>query len=402
MGAAASPARRAAPRSRGTQPTLSLQLPDNLTLVSAQIRNREGEITGTCTSRLACQRLQGWAGLSGAYSISVDYLAPDGVRESFSERFFAGYDERAIELLFYPDEDGLLKGFAPSIEAAPIEGVALRVTRWGSYGELPDLELVNGSKLPIYVVARAGEVLLQVDEPSNSPRSLGSRCGSDGSEVLEVAPGAFVPAGAAPHKQPRVQGIYQVRAGYGVSMEQLVTSLVGREVSLEVELDGPAPDLAGTPSLPSPWPVARVERRPPSRPPSSFSPANTEGASDPGLARWLELEQEVAGTLTPGAPRRYFRVRVPPNTELAAVEFYARCQRPPCAGMAYAVLNNPRDASSVSDARNLRTSGGWTLIEDERARPTQDSFLLVVGCVDGCPGPVQFFGRVHAWKNDER
>jgi len=396
----ASFARPEALRAQRSPSTLSLQFPDNLTLVRAQIRDSEGKLTGTCTSRLACQSLQSWAGPNGAYSISVDYLAPDGVRESFSGRFLGGYDELSLTLEFSNDRDGVLSHSFSYIEAFPLEGVLLRETSPSAYGELPSIELFNGSSRPIYAFASAGKILMNVDEPDYSPRSFGTWCAFGGT-ILKVDPGAAIPA--VVEKQLRVQGFYQVKVPYGVSEEQLASSLTtGRDARLDLEIDGPAPDLPVMAPEPSPWWPARREKRSPTRPLPGFAPAKTDGARDPGLARWLELEQEVAGTLTPTMPRRYFRVRRPPNQDGAAAEFYARCQTPPCKGTAYAVLNRPRDASTVSDARDLRASGGWTSLDDEKDLLTEESVLLVVGCVDGCPGPVQVFGRVRARKNDER
>lgn len=384
----------------GRRPTISLRLPDHITEVSAQIRNPLGEITGTCTSRLACQSLQGWNGPSGAYSISVDYLAPDGVRESFSERFFAGYDELSIVMHFFTNRDGLLEVLVADVEAAPIAGVALRVAGPSAYGELPSIKLVNRSGLTIYVPSSGRGASLRVDEHDDAPRSSSFGCGF-GSGVIRVPSGTSVPAVARPRTQPMIQGRYQVNVLYGVSEAQMLNSLTRREVSLDLQVEGPPPDpAAGSASSRR----GRFDQRAPpaKRPPPGFAPAKTEGARDPGLARWIELEQEVAGTLTPGAPHRTFRVRTPPNTDSVAAEFYARCQHPPCAGRAYAVLNGPRDGSSVSDARDLRASGGWTSLEDEQGTSQGQSFLLVVGCVGGCTGPVQFFGRAHAWKSDLR
>lgn len=398
--AAAHLARYEAPKPRAAPSTLSLRFPDNLTLVRAQLRDSEGKLTVTCASRPACRALRGWAGPSGLHSIEVEYLAPDGVRESFSTRFFGGYDELLVVLEFSNDKDGLLDGHFSYVESFPLEGVSLRQTSPSAYGELPSIELVNGSSRPIYAVAIADKILLNVDEPDYGLGGFRHGCGF-GRRIFKVDPGTSVPAIAYAPQQPRVQGFYQVTVRYGVSEEQLLSNVTGREASLDLEIDGPAPAPTVTTTVPSAEPEVPREQGVSSPPAPDFAPFKTDGARDPGLARWLELEQEVAGTLTPTVPRRYFRVRRPPNHDGAATEFYARCQSPPCAGMAYAVLNDPRDAFSVSDARDLRASGGWTSLDDEQDLLTEESVLLVVGCVDGCPGPVQFVGRVHARKNDE-
>jgi hypothetical protein len=143
--------------------------------------------------------------------------------------------------------------------------------------------------------------------------------------------------------------------------------------------------------------MARViQDRDPGRPPRDFAPATSEGATSPRRARSLRLSTIVSGILTPDAAHRYFRVRIPVENNYASVRFYARCTGPGCHDEAYSVLTD--DPDSVSDARDLRGSGGWTrLTDDTDMFPRSREVYLVVGCVRRCSQPIAFTGHVYAW-----
>jgi hypothetical protein len=382
-------------------PKLVLELPAELKAVRAKLHDPEQKLSARCDSAETCATLSSWLTTQGTYTLELEYVGADGVRERKTQTFAAGFGELSVSLHAMVDQDGVIEAMLPRITGAPVQGVSVQVTTREPVTAVSELVLVNGSKDPIFVPSQDSHVLASITGVNGTidpPRYGG--CGT-GIGLHELAAGASIQLGEvyAIGGRPAIpRGRYRISVQYGVDPGQEAMSVGGsRAAELELDFDGPAPAQAPPRQRKTGEPT--FTPRDPGRPALTFAPARTEGAEVPATAPKLAFDQSVAGTLTAKSPRRYFRVEPPSSMEFGAVRFYARCAAPGCKQSAYAVLTDAPD--SVSDARGLRGSGGWTQLTDDARLGSEKPWFLVIACLDGCAGPISFFGAVtqgdHGW-----
>ncbi len=172
----------------------------------------------------------------------VDYAGADVADGSIVAEFVVTYEEIELQLhLGGRDQHGL--EWAQLLRRrASLEGVSLRVTEPVLPGQLPNMELFNGSVATISLHNMGGSGIVRLDGV-DVKRPEGWLCWQ-GVTIQQLSPGQSIVVGVAALSGPRVlePGRYRATLEYGVNEDQLPPSRrTGRTREASTEFEVPRP-----------------------------------------------------------------------------------------------------------------------------------------------------------------
>lgn len=361
--------------------------------------------------RVICDAPSHWDVGPGPYTVSLRYVAVDGIAEHRTATLTLHGDEIRISLRGWFDVDGSAGGlYIESIRRAPA-GVEIMRAAEGVDGEPPRLFFVNESDGAV-VVSHQGGVLgyvVHVTEDGRWERVPRAGIGGCGTGRIEKSlhPGEYDLVGEA----ATIGGVIPLEPGpylFVVPFEDRET-LPDEARSIRVatyafEVEGEPVSGEMEPTFHGDWVFtdysSELSLTPVLARPGVEAPRGQGGAALDEDAPSLEDGATIAGRVGIESPRRAYRVVGPEDTAVV-VRLYARCLEAPCRASFGVMFGQPGDLGGSSGPLH-RDPPGWSTKDRVFYLHDAEPHILELSCGTACAnGAVEYYGRVHFVRPDD-